>query len=83
MDKIVQYLIILTVFLVLDFFWLGFVAKKFYTRHLGFLMKKKTNWLAAIIFYLIFVLGLYLFVVQPAFAKTAGLTLFYLEQYLV
>jgi uncharacterized membrane protein len=32
-------------------------------------MKKKTNWLAAIIFYLIFVLGLYLFVVQPALAK--------------
>jgi uncharacterized membrane protein len=59
----------LTVFLALDFLWLGLVAKKFYTRHLGFLMKKKTNWLAAIIFYLIFVLGLYLFVVQPALAK--------------
>lgn len=69
MDKILQYIIMLTVFLALDFLWLGLVAKKFYTRHLGFLMKKKTNWLAAIIFYLIFVLGLYLFVVQPALAK--------------
>ena len=59
----------LTVFLALDFLWLGLVAKKFYTRYLGFLMKKKTNWLAAIIFYLIFVLGLYLFVVQSALAK--------------
>lgn len=46
--------------------WLGLIAKNFYAKHIGFLMKTDINWLAAIIFYLLFIVGLVLFVVAPA-----------------
>ncbi len=69
MNKVFEFLIILAVFLILDFTWIGFVAKKFYSRHLDFLMRKKPNWAAAIIFYLIFIFGISIFVLNPALLK--------------
>jgi uncharacterized membrane protein len=51
--------------------WLGVVAKNFYKNQIGFLMTPNINWLAAIIFYLIFIAGLILFVVSPALAKSS------------
>ncbi len=53
--------------------WLGLVAKGFYAKHLGFLMRPDVNWLAAIIFYLLFIAGLIIFVVTPALAKGSWL----------
>jgi len=50
---------------VLDAAWLGFIAPSFYKKHIGFIMTEKPNWLAAIAFYLIFILGVTLFVVYP------------------
>lgn len=63
------YGIALPVFFVIDMVWLGLVAKNFYRAQIGALMKPDVNWLAAIIFYLIFIVGLVLFVVQPAMEK--------------
>lgn len=63
------YLIALPVFLGIDMIWLGLVAKNFYSRQIGFLMKADVNWLAAIIFYLLFIVGLVLFVIFPATEK--------------
>ena len=63
------YLIALPVFLIIDMIWLGLVAKNFYSRQIGFLMKADVNWLAAIIFYLLFIVGLVLFVISPATEK--------------
>jgi len=63
------YLIALPVFLAIDMIWLGLVAKNFYSKHLGFLMRPDVNWLAAIIFYLIFIIGLVIFVITPAIDK--------------
>lgn len=63
------YLIALPVFFAIDMFWLGVIAKNFYKQQIGFLMTSNVNWTAAIIFYLIFILGLVLFVVSPALAK--------------
>lgn len=54
------------VFLLIDLVWLGLVAKKFYRKHLGFLMSKDVNWIAAIVFYIIFIVGIVLFVISPA-----------------
>lgn len=54
----------LLVFFAIDMLWLGLVARTFYAKHLGFLIGP-TNWLAAIIFYLLFVLGILVFVVVP------------------
>ncbi len=54
------------VFLLIDLIWLGLIARKFYRKHLGFLMSDNVNWIAAIIFYIIFIVGIVLFVVSPA-----------------
>jgi uncharacterized membrane protein len=45
------YLIALPVFCVIDMVWLVFVAKKFYSKQIGFLMRPDVNWYAAGIFY--------------------------------
>jgi len=63
------FLIALPVFFVIDMFWLVLVAKKFYQSQIGFLMKPDINWLAAIIFYLLFITGLVIFVISPAVEK--------------
>jgi len=67
------YFIALPVFLAIDMIWLGLIAKNFYAKQIGFLMKSNINWLAAIIFYLLFIVGLVLFVITPAMQKNSWL----------
>jgi uncharacterized membrane protein len=59
-------MVALPVFFVIDMIWLGLVAKNFYQGQIGFLMKANVNWVAAIIFYLLFIVGLVIFVISPA-----------------
>ncbi len=59
------YVVTFIAFLGIDMIWLGLVARTFYQKHLGFLMAPTFNWLAAIIFYLLFIVGILLFVVLP------------------
>ena len=63
------YAISLPVFFAIDMVWLGVVAKDFYRAQIGHLMKPDVNWIAAIIFYLIFITGLVVFVITPAIEK--------------
>lgn len=63
------YFITLPIFFIIDMIWLGLVAKNFYAKHLGFLMKTNVDWVAAIIFYLLFIVGLVFFVISPALEK--------------
>jgi uncharacterized membrane protein len=65
------YAIALTIFLALDMFWLGVMAKNFYRNQIGILMKSDINYTAAIIFYLLFTVGLVLFVIAPAIEKNS------------
>ncbi len=60
------YCIALPIFFGMDMVWLGVVAKNFYTKQIGFLMTPKVNWAAAILFYLLFLVGLVVFVIAPA-----------------
>ncbi len=60
------YLIALPVFFAIDMVWLGLVAKNFYAKHIGFLMAPNINWVAAITFYLLFIVGTVVFVISPA-----------------
>jgi len=60
------YFATLFAFLCIDAIWLGLVARGFYGRHLEPLLKTNPNWLAALLFYLLFVAGTLLFVVVPA-----------------
>ncbi len=63
--------IALPVFFAIDMVWLGFVAKNFYAKQIGGLMRPDFNWTAAIIFYLIFIAGLVVFVITPAVLKSS------------
>ena len=63
------YAIALPVFFAIDMVWLGLVAKDFYRGQIGSLMKSDINWTAAIIFYLLFIVGLVVFVITPAVEK--------------
>ncbi len=65
------FLIALPVFFIIDMIWLVLVAKNFYQEQIGFLMKPDVNWLAAIIFYLLFIVGLVVFVISPAVEKNS------------
>jgi uncharacterized membrane protein len=65
------YAIVFPIFLVIDMIWLGLIAKNFYAKYIGFLMKTDINWIAAIIFYLLFIVGLIVFVVTPALEKNS------------
>ena len=55
--------------LVLDLLWLGVVARSFYQRHLGYLMRPDVRWGAALLFYAIYVAALVVFVVIPAIER--------------
>ena len=60
------YAITLPVFFAIDLLWLGVIAKKLYARYLGHLMKEQVNWTSAIVFYLLFIVGILIFAVVPA-----------------
>lgn len=63
--------IALPVFFAIDMLWLGLIAKGFYAKQIGPLMKPDINWTAAIVFYLIFIAGLVVFVITPALLKNS------------
>lgn len=63
------YFIALPIFFSMDMIWLGVAAKNFYVKQIGFLMKSNVNWLAAVLFYLLFIVGLVVFVIAPAVEK--------------
>ncbi len=67
------FLTALPVFFVIDMLWLVLIAKNFYQKQIGFLMKPDVNWGAAIIFYLLFITGLIIFVIAPAMEKHSWL----------
>jgi uncharacterized membrane protein len=66
MEYVKMYLIALIIFIAIDALWLGLVAPKFYKAQIGHLMTEKPNLIAALVFYLIFIVGVVYFVVNPA-----------------
>ena len=65
------YLIAFPVFFAMDMVWLGLVSKGFYAEQIGSLLKTDVNWMAAILFYLLFIVGLVVFVITPAMEKNS------------
>ncbi len=66
LEYIRVYLVTLAIFLIIDFFWLGLIAKNLYRAKLGFILKDKFDMKAAFIFYFIYVSGLVFFVIGRA-----------------
>lgn len=69
MNFVKEYAVAFIIFLIMDGIWLGFVASGLYKKELGYLMTSNPNWIAAAIFYLLFIVGLVFFVIEPALAK--------------
>ncbi len=67
MQYIYLYLLTIPVFFLVDMLWLGAVATKFYQSQIGFLLGP-VNWVAAITFYLLYIVGIIVFAVHPALA---------------
>lgn len=63
--KLKLYLITFLAFLVIDAFWLGLIAPSFYQAHIGYIMAEQPNFLAAGLFYLLFIFGMVVFIVEP------------------
>ncbi len=68
MSFLKNYFITFIIFLVIDFIWLGAVARNLYRDQLGFLMKDNFNMPAAFLFYILFTLGIVFFVLNRALA---------------
>lgn len=65
----ITYLLTIPVFFAIDIVWLGLVAKNMYDKYLGFLLADKVNWVAAILFYLVYIFGIIYFAVLPGIEK--------------
>ncbi len=59
------FVITLAVFLLIDLIWLTQIANQFYQAQIGYLLTDTPNLIAAFIFYILFVIGLIIFTIQP------------------
>ena len=66
---LISYLLTFIVFLIIDMFWLGIVAKNIYQKYLGSFLTDNVNWTAAFIFYFIYVVGISIFAIYPSVNK--------------
>lgn len=69
MKLVYLYLLTLPVFFGIDMLWLGVLAKGFYRDNLGHLLRPDINWAAALIFYLLYIVGILIFATLPALEK--------------
>ncbi len=69
MTLIKLYAATVPVFFAIDMVWLGVLARPFYRQQLSGFLGEGFNWPAAVIFYLIFIVGILVFAVIPALAK--------------
>ncbi len=68
---IISYLLTAAVFFAIDMLWLGVIAKNLYRKWLGDFLSDTVNWRAAIIFYLLFIAGIFYFAILPAAEKNS------------
>lgn len=63
--KFKLYFITLIAFLAIDSLWLGLVAPSFYQSQIGYIMAESPDLIAAGLFYLLFIFGMVVFIVEP------------------
>lgn len=66
MEYVASFLVAGAVFGILDALWLSLVANSYYKKHLGKLLREKPDMIAAISFYVIYLVGLVVFVLIPS-----------------
>jgi len=65
---LIAYLLALVLFLLLDACWLMLMGPRLYAPALGPLMAPSVDWAAALLFYVLYIVGLVALAVQPALA---------------
>src|SRR3569623_1450045 len=74
----VSYLVALVTMVAADMAWLGIMAPRFYKRTLGVIMLSSYNLPPAILFYLLYPVGLVIFTISPALKSgSVGTALLY------
>lgn len=71
MNLIFSYFASLAVLLVLDFFWLGYIAKDYYKESLGHLFRQNPIWGAIIIFYIFYAAAVTYFAIADSGGSVA------------
>lgn len=66
---LLSYLLTTLVFFAIDMTWLGFIAKNLYRKYLGEFLSDNVKWTAAIVFYLLFIVGIFYFSILPSVEK--------------
>jgi uncharacterized membrane protein len=66
---LLTYAVSVPVFFIIDMIWLGVIARGFYRKALEPLLTPNINWIAAIIFYLLFLVGILVFALLPGMEK--------------
>ena len=76
MKNIFIFLISLVLILIIDFVWLGLVAKKTYEKEIGDFYREKFNLWAALILYILLAIGVTFIVLGNIYSTTYFSTLF-------
>jgi len=63
------YLLTVPIFFIIDILWIGWLGRGFYKKQIGFILSDQVNWTAAIVFYLIYIVGILVVAVVPALEK--------------
>ena len=66
-----------TIFLIVDVIWLSITVKSIYKPNLGNLLNDKPVLWAAVLFYIIYMIGLTLIIIKPALASNSVLQAFW------
>ncbi|CAN7401496.1 DUF2177 family protein [Caballeronia sp. LjRoot29] len=70
---VVAFAVTAVVFLVLDAIWLGVISRSLYQREIGGLLLAKPNFVAAAVFYVIYIAGMVYFCVVPGIVEQSAL----------
>ncbi|MFT4432744.1 DUF2177 family protein [Caballeronia sp. 15715] len=70
---VVAFAVTAVVFLVLDAIWLGVISRSLYQREIGGLLLAKPNFVAAAVFYVIYIAGMVYFCVVPGVVEQSAL----------
>lgn len=71
--QIKLFIFTLLTLVLLDSFWLLFVAKDFYNKHLGFLFAPKVNMIPIVLFYIIYSIGLVFLITNQSILSNQSL----------
>lgn len=69
MDLLIKLLVTGGIMGMLDVAWLGYIAKKIYYNEMGSILLEKFNLVPALLFYIVYIIGVIIFVINPALSK--------------